>query len=269
MYGHVVINKSELKFREYDVYRSFYCGLCRNLKNETGFLSSLGLSYDMTFLAILLNSLYEGNLKCEKRRCVCHVCKKHTESSDNLTKYVAHMSTLLTYYKCIDDFKDDKNILKLIASFYLKPKVKKIEKLYYEKSKNIHSFLKKLSERENVADIEECANLFGNILSEVFAPYQDMWTDILKNMGFYLGKFIYIADAFVDLPEDIKKNRPNPLKAMAEENRNKECEIILNMMAAEAASEFEKLPLIENVEILRNILYGGIWTKLNSPAKGA
>ena len=29
----------------------------------------------------------------------------------------------------------------------------------------------------------------------------------------------------------------------------------------EACKEFEKLPLLENVEILRNILYSGVWTK--------
>ena len=40
---------------------------------------------------------------------------------------------------------------------------------------------------------------------------------------------------------------------------DRECEIILNMMAAQCAAEFEKLPLIDNVEILRNIVYSGIW----------
>ena len=38
-------------------------------------------------------------------------------------------------------------------------------------------------------------------------------------------------------------------------------ERILLMMTAEASRAFEKLPILENVDILRNILYAGIWTK--------
>ena len=34
---------------------------------------------------------------------------------------------------------------------------------------------------------------------------------------------------------------------------------ILTMMMAGCCKEFEKLPIIDNVEILRNILYSGIW----------
>ena len=36
---------------------------------------------------------------------------------------------------------------------------------------------------------------------------------------------------------------------------------VLMMQAAECAREFEKLPILENVEILRNILYSGVWVK--------
>lgn len=32
-------------------------------------------------------------------------------------------------------------------------------------------------------------------------------------------------------------------------------------MTAEASRAFEKLPILENVDILRNILYAGIWEK--------
>ena len=36
------------------------------------------------------------------------------------------------------------------------------------------------------------------------------------------------------------------------------------MLIAECCLEFEKLPLIQDVELLRNILYSGIWTKYES-----
>ena len=36
MFGYVVINKPELKFKEFDIYHSFYCGLCQTLKEKYG-----------------------------------------------------------------------------------------------------------------------------------------------------------------------------------------------------------------------------------------
>ena len=39
---------------------------------------------------------------------------------------------------------------------------------------------------------------------------------------------------------------------------------ILTMMISECAREFEELPIIEDVDILRNILYSGVWAKFQS-----
>ena len=54
MFGYVMANRPELKIREYDRYRAYYCGLCRALKKEYGLLGRLTLNYDMTFLVMLL-----------------------------------------------------------------------------------------------------------------------------------------------------------------------------------------------------------------------
>lgn len=267
MFGRVIINQSELKFKEYDVYRSYYCGLCRALKAE-GFFTNLSLNYDMTFLSMLLSALYEPKkLVCDKR-CVCHVCKKHSETTDKYSPYVARMTILMAYYKCLDDWQDDKNLPGLLYSVYLKRKVKAITRLYGEKCKKIEDYLKEFYAMEKSASIDECSSLFGKITAEVFTPEEDLWKDALYNIGFNLGKFIYIADALEDYDDDVRKNRPNPLKGCTHVSDIKyECMTILNMLAAEATAEFEKLPVIENAEILRNILYSGIWQKIEGDKK--
>lgn len=38
-----------------------------------------------------------------------------------------------------------------------------------------------------------------------------------------------------------------------------QCHNILMMMMAECSKAFEQLPLIDHIEILRNILYSGVW----------
>ena len=65
MFGYVTINKAEMKFKEFDIYHSFYCGLCRVLKDKYGISGQLTLSYDMTFILILLTELYEPETKYE------------------------------------------------------------------------------------------------------------------------------------------------------------------------------------------------------------
>ena len=100
------------------------------------------------------------------------------------------------------------------------------------------------------------------MLAELFCWKEDEWQKELRGLGFFLGKFIYLMDAFEDMEKDTKKGSYNPFLLNREAINNAElAEHSLNLMAASAAECFERLPLIENVEILRNILYAGIWTK--------
>ena len=70
MFGYVHINKDELKIREYNVYKSYYCGLCKALGKRYNQLVRLGLSFDMTFLAILADSLCEDMPVIKKDGCI-------------------------------------------------------------------------------------------------------------------------------------------------------------------------------------------------------
>ena len=63
MYGYVVVNKPELKIKEYDMYRSYYCVLCEELLSDYGINGQISISYDMTFLLVLLTGLYEPDIR--------------------------------------------------------------------------------------------------------------------------------------------------------------------------------------------------------------
>ncbi len=79
MFGYIQINQKELKIREYEKYRSYYCGLCHVLKDRFGRDGQMLLNYDMTFLAILLTGLYEQDTQTQKLRCVIHPLIPHQE----------------------------------------------------------------------------------------------------------------------------------------------------------------------------------------------
>lgn len=262
MFGYVVVNKGDLKFREFDTYHSYYCGLCRSLKERYGFKGQLSLSYDMTFLVILLTGLYEPEIREKRTKCVVHPFGKQLTRRNEFTDYGADMNVLFTCYKCRDDWEDEKKLLKLAYGKLMKGSFKGIGRKYGEKVKRIDSLMRRITreEQSGTEDIDRMAGLFGEVVGEIFAVRSDEWEDNLRNLGNYLGKYIYILDAYEDIEGDLKSNRYNPLKDRYEHpDFDEEIRAILTMMMTECCREFEKLPILDNVEILRNILYSGIW----------
>lgn len=264
MFGYIIINKSEMKFKEYDIYHSYYCGLCRKLKEKHGIIGQTTLSYDMTFLHMLLTGLYEPKTTINSYKCVTHPFIKHPARLNEFTEYVADMNILMSYYKCKDDWTDERNLIKLGYAKLLKPKCKKIELAYSEKVKKVDSLLKDIYSGEQMQDydIDKMAGRFGGVMAEIFAYRQDEWEAGMRRIGFYLGKFIYLMDAYEDIEEDLKNGTYNPFVPLYQtSNYEEECRKILNMMMAECSKEFEKLPILENIEIIRNILYSGVWCR--------
>ncbi|WP_343003198.1 DUF5685 family protein [Clostridium sp. 2218st1_F5_2218SCRN_220325] len=267
MFGYVLINKEELKFKEYDVYKSYYCGLCQTLNNRSGRFAQLTLNYDMTFLQLLLTGLYEPKTKLENFRCKIHPFKKSIKRRNEITDYIADMNLFLAYLNCIDDWEDEKKLSRKIYTIIVKNKVKKIKKQYPEKTAKLEAILKKSSEYEKKKehDIDKISSYSGELMSELFLYKEDEWKQTLSRMGFFLGKYIYIIDAYEDIEKDLKKGNYNPFSEIYQnEGFDDFVNQILTMMISECASEFEELPIIEDVDILRNILYSGVWAKFQS-----
>lgn len=262
MFGYIIVNKGDMKFKEFDVYHSYYCGLCQTLRKEHGRAGQLSLTYDMTFLVMLLGSLYEPETKADAVKCVVHPFEKHMVRTNVFSEYGADMNVLFAYYKCRDDWEDEKKITRLAYGKLLKRASKKICLKYGEKARRIAGLMREftIEEKKQNQDIDHMAGIFGKIMGEVLAVREDEWQESLQIMGNYLGKFIYLLDAYEDVEEDIKKQRYNPLfKKYHDPDFEEEIKTLLTMMMAGCCREFEKLPIIENSEILRNILYSGIW----------
>ena len=84
-------------------------------------------------------------------------------------------------------------------------------------------------------------------------------------MGFFLGKFIYLLDAYDDVEEDIKNKNYNPFSEQyIIEGFDEQVRRILIMMMAQTCREFEKLPIIKYTDIFRNILYSGVWCRFEA-----
>lgn len=266
MFGYVVVHKDELKIKDFSRYGSYYCGVCRSLRDNYGISGQMTLTYDMTFIAVLLSGLYEDDTPAVMKHCVAHHIKKHPEIRNEYTDYAAAMNVMLSYYKLKDNWEDDKSVKSNLAAGMLKKAYKKAKKSYPDKAGIIERYIKEQHQMEdnNKTDIDTVSGCTGRMLGSLFTMKDDEWKSNLYDMGFYLGKFIYIMDAFDDVEKDIKHNNFNPLKDRAgSADFNEYCKRILNIVAAESAKYFERLPIIQNIDILRNIMYAGIWSRYN------
>lgn len=267
MFGYITASVDKLTEDEKKRYGAVYCGLCRTLKQRHGQLSRLTLNYDMTLLILVLSSLYEPEEEQGQGRCMMHPMKQREFSLSAATEYAADLNLLLAWWNCMDDWEDEKKLTRLGYAKMLSRQIKKLEAQYPRQAKAIQENLALLKQYEDGAEAspDRAAECFGDLMGEMFVwKEQDYWAGTLRQMGQGLGRFIYIMDACIDYPQDEKKNRPNPLRALGTGERQREADDqLLSMLMADAVEAFELLPLEQDLSLMRNILYSGAWQRYN------
>ena len=265
MFGYVRINKMDLTFREYENYKGYYCGLCRYLKKNHGEISRLGLNYDITFLIILLTSLYKPNTKIIEETCIVSPFKKKKKIINEITEYAASMNIILCHHKLEDNLLDDKGIKDILAYNIYKGRLKLAYEKYSEKSEIIKEQMKLLNklEKEESSNIDMVSNTFGEIMGEIFSYKEDQYKDDLRRIGFNIGKYIYILDAYEDLEEDYKKGRYNPFSEHINKREDLKIRVdkLISISLGLLASSIDKLNLQINRGIIENIVYSGVYLR--------
>ncbi len=268
MFGYVNILKDELKVKEFSLFKAYYCGLCKAMGKRYNQLVRFGLNYDFTFLAIILDSIYDERTLFSKEGCLKSFVKKNIVSDNKAVNFSADMSVILTYYKLRDDISDNRSIKAMIASVPFYFGVLKLKGKYADLIKKIRENLKKLSllEKYMCSNIDEAADPFACIMADIF----EYASPSLRNLGYHIGRYVYIADACDDFNDDYKKNKYNTLvniysyNGVMTDSIKKSLEDTLYMTMTSLAMEYEKLPKFKNKEILDNIIYLGIRAKADN-----
>lgn len=279
MFGYVIPNKNELKIREFEVYNSYYCAVCHSIRDRYGQIPRLLLTYDSVFLSMILSSPDEKPDDIHQFRCMTHPTKvRNISSRTDEIDYAADMMILLGYYNLRDDYEDEKSIIGLAGSAYLKRAFRKIQTMYPEKTELVGKYLKQLTEVEKKgSDIfDEAAEPFSLLMEEIFDYSGDAssgYSEELRKIGFHLGKWIYLADAFDDLEKDLKKNNYNPVLRQFgyakgdfegetiddfKRRTNERIRLNLELYLANMGEQVKRLPLKKNKEIIENIVYLGL-----------
>lgn len=268
MFGTIICNKKELTKEELARYQSTYCGLCRAIKSRYGQLERMTVNYDMTFLALFLNGLYEVPVNEDRFRCPVHPLKEQIGYQNKYIDYAADMTILLAYYKCMDDWDDERKHLQKLYGGRLEDHMLRLQFKYPRQTACVKESLCELNrlEKSKNAIPDEIVNCSGRMLSELFVYEEDFWGESLRGFGFELGRFIYLMDAALDYGYDQKKHNYNPLIVM--NRKPEELEPDLMQAMGNATVIFEKLPILQDAGIIRNILYGGVWQSYLAKVKG-
>lgn len=266
MFGYVIVNPARLSPEAKERYQQSYCGLCRRLGALHGLLGRLTLSYDLTFLDVLLSSLYEGECACRSGcgRCPMHPLRARPWRAAEPADYCADLSVALHYYSAEDKWQDDRSLPALALMRLLRRKLPAVEARWPRQCGAIRTCLARLRalERADSRDLDAVSGCFGALMAELFDYRQDRWSPQLRAMGDSLGRFIYLLDAADDLPRDRRRGAYNPLRDLAQDDGWQDgLRQSLDALMARCVQAFEVLPCVEDTDILRNILYSGVWMR--------
>lgn len=269
MFGFVTADLAGLSEEQQQRYHSVYCGICRQIRLRASGLSRLGLRYDMAFLALLLMSLYEPEEQSGRRACGLHPIKPRPWLDNEYIDYAADMNVALAYYNALDDWRDEKKPTAKAAVKLFGRHMDTIEKAYPRQCGAMAQCITALRELEQsgCANPDAPANCFAALMAELMVCREDIWSPQLRQVGYWLGRFIYLADAVLDYTRDQKKKQYNPLIACAKTPDQWEEYLVLAM--GKCTQAYEILPLVQDKALLDNILYSGVWLKLRQKERTA
>ena len=260
MFGYIGPEKGELKVRELGEYQAYYCGLCRAIGRRCGQTARLTLSYDCAFIALLVDAFSPCG-GCEKRRCAYKPFKKGqmmAKPSAGLD-FAADMNVLLSWYKLCDDWADEKQLLHAAGAGALRGAKKRAARDNPALCGAIENGIAALSklERENAAEPDAPADAFGGMVRECMrcAPVGDRENKALLSLGYSLGKWIYLMDAWDDRKKDEKSGAYNPFLACGADAAR--AGFLLHCTLHEAIRAFDLLDLASRRGVLENIIYEG------------
>ncbi|ATW28188.1 hypothetical protein DCMF_28590 [Candidatus Formimonas warabiya] len=273
MFGYIRLHKDELKIREYYHFRAYYCGLCMELKQRYGQMSRFLLNYDVTFLGLFLSSLTCTREKTALKKCFLHPVKKRPVIVDNTwLSYAADVNILLAYHNIKDNWADDRSPAARSGLVLLGKAYREAARLHPEIDQLIDEQTRELSrlEQEKSPHIDAAADTFAKILENICPTggLQESAAKAVKWLCYNLGKWIYLIDAFDDLPEDIKKERYNPFLygfhyqgeacEKFQESIRPKAEFLLTYSLSQIAASYQLLDMPANRGILENIIYLGM-----------
>ncbi len=262
MFGYIRPLECELKVREQAEYRGAYCGLCKSIGTRYGQIERLTLSYDCTFLALVLAAV-TGGMRFSPGNCAPRVYRgrRPIAQPSPILDYAADVNVLLAWYQAADDTADERSAKAFASRLALRSAYRRAAKAHAELDQAILESMARLHqvETERIASTDEPSDAFGRILSAVIlnAPMLPISERAAAEWMFYnLGKWIYLLDAWDDRERDKKSGNYNSF--VLSQMPVGQAEFLLNITLAEAEKAYDLLTQQTPSGLLDNIMRLGL-----------
>ncbi|MCQ2968637.1 MAG: DUF5685 family protein [Clostridium sp.] len=225
MFGYITPLYNELKLGDYYYFKSYYCGLCNTIKENFGNIPRLTLNYDLTFIGFLLDGLSNEPINNKAIHCIKHLTSETIICQPtNALNYISDINIIISSLKLKDDIVDEGNIKSWLFHTLFLPSNKKARKhlkllvsIVDENMDILSGYEKNL----NFTSLDEVCHPFSVIMASILSLYpysfqndSSKTRETLYNLGYSIGKWIYLMDALDDWNDDLNNNRFNPLNAI-------------------------------------------------------
>ena len=275
MFGYITPLYNELKLGDYYYFKSYYCGLCNTIKENFGNLPRLTLNYDLTFIGFPLDGLSNEPINTKSIHCLKHLTTKTIICQPtNALNYISAVNIIISTLKLKDDIVDDGSIKGRLFYTLFIPADKKAKNHLKSLFSIIDENMTILSEYEknlNFTSLDEVCHPFSVIIASILSLYPYSFPDdnakireTLYNLGYSIGKWIYLMDALDDWHDDLDNDKFNPLNTIYNGN-SIPFEDIINLVIEDIdfiifsclnnCSEYIKaLPFKKHYPIIENVI---------------
>ena len=273
MFGYVLPDKPNMFIKDFTMYRAFYCGLCKTIGKNCSQAMRVATNYDMTFYIALLHAVRGEKAEIAREGCILNPFRKKSIVRPNPTMIDAmNFNTILGHYKLLDDVEDNKSrIRKMIDSVLVKRHYKKACKAMPEVAQAVGNGYRELAEAERSnCGPDRAAHPFAQLMKEsTRLILKDDYTDAVGDLIYYIGKWVYFADAIDDVEEDFRKGEYNCMLVGYEfkdretflRERKDFLEFALGDCYRGACDAFDKVELKAYEGVVTNIIWYGLAEK--------
>ena len=269
MFGYLRADTPYLYMKDDVLYKAMYCGLCKGISDVCGQTARMGLSYDVTFLSVIMHNILGEDVKIEKSHCLTHCIRARKMACvDEMTRKLGALNTVLVYYKYTDDIMDgDRGKGKRL---WFRKGFRRVKRHYPEIERIVRENLARQDETEKalVDSIDRASDATATMLAE-FSAYAlgEKSTVYTKNLFYAVGKWIYLIDALDDYDKDIKKGAYNPfrlaygancLQELMEGEKGDEVRFAFQSLFMDIRENLQNVHLPFNSDLSDNILLRGI-----------
>ncbi len=286
MFGYVKAFKPEMKMREFERYRSVYCALCKAIAADYGQIPRLAVSYDLTFLLLLVQALQNEEPLIQSENCVLHPFRKRPiGQTDSVLRLGAAVAVLLASSKLDDNVADgEKRLSTWGLRLLTRSAVRQAKRLYPALASSLAQELRKLADLEHgfrqesadspiskskghpedMTSLISLSKTFGRVLellSDVFGQSAGLDETLRSKVSVLmqdLGAWVYLVDAADDFEEDRKRRAFSFIPALDKVEALSLVSPLLVSLEERMEKTAALLPYQRDAGIVANVLIDGL-----------